>query len=89
MEGKTVRFSPLEAAEIVGVSHKTLYDYSFFLKKGAAAKFDFNLHQDEKMILLRKYIKAWEENKLNETDGFFDLEDNESFHSISEKRLKI
>ena len=31
-EGKIVKFTPQEAAEILGVSYKTLYDYMFFLK---------------------------------------------------------
>lgn len=31
-QGKLVKFSPQEASEVLGVSYKTLYDYSFFLK---------------------------------------------------------
>ena len=31
-KGELVKFTPLEASEILGVSYKTLYDYSFFLK---------------------------------------------------------
>lgn len=58
-----VKFSPSEAAEILGCSYKTLYDYMFFLKKGRDCKFDFNLNQDEKMIVLRNYIKMYEKNR--------------------------
>lgn len=31
-KGKFVKFTPQEAAEVLGISYKTLYDYMFFLK---------------------------------------------------------
>ena len=31
-KGKIIKFSPLEASEVLGISYKTLYDYMFFLK---------------------------------------------------------
>ena len=31
-KGKNIKFTPLEAAETLGISYKTLYDYMFFLK---------------------------------------------------------
>lgn len=87
-EGKIVKFSPAEAAEILGISYKTLYDYMFFLKKGKEYKFDFNLNQDEKMVVLRNYIKACDRRKktlYKIPDLHGDIENNKTLESALRK----
>ncbi|CAI2379144.1 unnamed protein product [Moneuplotes crassus] len=55
--GKTVRYSLEEAANLVGVSKKSLDDYLSQLRKGRKYGFDFNKSKDEKVGALRTYVK--------------------------------
>lgn len=86
-----MKFSPAEAAEILGCSYKTLYDYMFFLKKGRDCKFDFNSNQDEKMIVLRNYIKEYEKRKRNRFTLPDLTDDYENDHMLQStmKKLKV
>mmetsp|Transcript_1884 Transcript_1884/g.1684 ORF Transcript_1884/g.1684 Transcript_1884/m.1684 type:complete len:239 (+) Transcript_1884:11-727(+) len=55
--GKTVRYSLEEAANLVGVSKKSLDDYLSQLRKGRKFGFDFNKNKDEKVGTLRTFVK--------------------------------
>ena len=55
--GKTIRYSLEEAANLVGVSKKSLDDYLSQLRKGRKYGFDFNKSKDEKVGALRMFVK--------------------------------
>ena len=55
--GKIIRYSLEEAANLVGVSKKSLDDYLSQLRKGRKYGFDFNKSKDEKVN--RKFILNW------------------------------
>lgn len=46
-----------KAAEMVGISRKTLDDYNLQLKRAEVYKFDFEKHKHDKMGILRKFVK--------------------------------
>ena len=58
--GKNVRYSLEEAAKQVGVSKKSLDDYLSQLRKGRRYGFDFNRHKDDKVGVLRAFVKKHE-----------------------------
>ena len=51
-------------ADCQGVALKTFSDYMYFIKTGRKLNFDFNTHIDEKMIVLRNFVK----NKKGQLD---------------------
>ena len=55
--GKVVRYSLEEAANLVGVSKKSLDDYLSQLRKGRKHGFDFNKSKNEKVGALRTFVK--------------------------------
>ena len=55
--GKIIRYSLEEAANLVGVSKKSLDDYLSQLRKGRKYGFDFNKNKDEKVGALRTFVK--------------------------------
>lgn len=55
--GKVIRYSLEEAANLVGVSKKSLDDYLSQLRKGRKYGFDFNKNKDEKVGTLRMFVK--------------------------------
>ena len=55
--GKIIRYSLEEAANLVGVSKKSLDDYLSQLRKGRKYGFDFNKSKDEKVGVLRTFVK--------------------------------
>ena len=60
-----------EAAKLVGVSKKSLDDYYCQLRLGELYHFDFYKYLDQKMGLLRGYIKYYRperENKRRQND---------------------
>lgn len=56
-----------KAAEVVGISRKTLDDYNLQIKRAEQYRFDFHLHKDEKMGVLRKFVK----DKMQQDDQMF------------------
>eukprot|EP00826_Nyctotherus_ovalis_P043927 TRINITY_DN468_c0_g1_i11.p1 TRINITY_DN468_c0_g1~~TRINITY_DN468_c0_g1_i11.p1 ORF type:complete len:157 (+),score=51.89 TRINITY_DN468_c0_g1_i11:425-895(+) len=56
-DGNTVKYSLDEAAALVGISKKTLDDYLLQLRAGKKYGFDFNMYKDEKVGMLRTFVK--------------------------------
>lgn len=52
-----VRYSLEEAAQKVGISKKSLDDYLLQLRFGRKFGFDFNIHRDAKVGVLRAFVK--------------------------------
>lgn len=48
-----------EAAQVIGISKKSLDDYFYQLRLGEKYDFDFSMHMDEKIGALRTYIKEF------------------------------
>ena len=61
--GKIIRYSLEEAANLVGVSKKSLDDYLSQLRKGRKYGFDFNQNKDEKVGTLRTFVKNKDSGK--------------------------
>jgi hypothetical protein len=61
-EGQMVRYSLEEAAKKVGISKKSLDDYLLQLRYGKKFEFDFNKHKDEKIGILRSFVKKHKQN---------------------------
>lgn len=45
------------AASLVGLSRKTLDDYYKYIRKAESLKFDFNARSDEKIGVLRNFVR--------------------------------
>ena len=56
-DGNIVKYSLEEAATRVGISKKTLDDYLLQLRAGKKYGFDFNMYKDEKVGVLRSFVK--------------------------------
>ncbi len=56
-EGGMVKYSLEEAAMKVGIAKKTLDDYLLQLRFGKKYGFDFNMYKDEKVGVLRSFVK--------------------------------
>jgi len=56
-DGNLVRYSLEDAASKVGVSKKSLDDYLLQLRFGKKYGFDFQKHRNEKVGVLRSYVK--------------------------------
>ena len=56
-DGTLVRYSLEDAARKVGVSKKSLDDYLLQLRFGKKYGFDFQKHRNEKVGVLRSYVK--------------------------------
>ena len=56
-EGNLLRYSLEDAASKVGVSKKSLDDYLLQLRFGKKFGFDFQKHKDDKVGVLRSYVK--------------------------------
>ena len=52
-----------EAAKVVGVSKKSLDDYYYQLRMGEKYEFDFSSHLQDKIGVLRNFIKGKEAGK--------------------------
>lgn len=62
-DGSLVRYSLEDAAQKVGVSKKSLDDYLLQLRFGRKYGFDFQQHRDDKVGVLRTFVK--EKKKQN------------------------
>lgn len=56
-EGLPEKLTLDESAMRIGISRKTLEDYYKQLRDGCRYKFDFARHKDEKMGVLRTFVK--------------------------------
>lgn len=56
-KGNFTKFSLDEAAKKIGISKKSLDDYLLQLRLGRKYGFDFNLHKDDKVGILRAFVK--------------------------------
>lgn len=59
-----LRYSLEDAAQKVGVSKKSLDDYLLQLRFGKKFGFDFQKHKDDKVGVLRTFVKK-EKSKVN------------------------
>lgn len=57
-EGNLLRYSLEDAASKVGVSKKSLDDYLLQLRFGKKFGFDFQKHKDDKVGVLRSFVKS-------------------------------
>jgi len=55
--GKFTKYSLDEAAKIIGISKKSLDDYLLQLRLGRKFGFDFNTNKNQKVGILRSYVK--------------------------------
>ena len=56
-KGRTIKLTLEEAAKKVGISKKSLDDYLIQLRNGRQLGFNFNEHQNDKIGVLRSFIK--------------------------------
>jgi len=56
-DGEVKRMSLEDAAARVGISKKSLDDYLLQLRFGRKFGFNFNIHKEDKVGVLRGYIK--------------------------------
>ena len=56
-DGQLVRYSLEDAAKKVGISKKSLDDYLLQLRYGKKYNFDFNSHKEDKIGVLRAFVK--------------------------------
>lgn len=56
-QGKVIKLTLEEAAKKVGISKKSLDDYLIQLRNGRSLGFNFNEHQNDKIGVLRSFIK--------------------------------
>lgn len=56
-QGQIVRYSLEDAAQKVGISKKSLDDYLLQLRYGKKYGFDFNQHKEDKIGVLRAFVK--------------------------------
>ena len=62
MENNKLRKVTLDkAANLIGISRKTLDDYFNILRKAEGLGFDFNKYANEKMGTLRRHVKNAED----------------------------
>lgn len=62
-DGKIVKLSLDDAAKKVGIAKKTLDDYLLQLRAGRKYGFDFNTHKEDKVGVLRAFVKAQKKAK--------------------------
>jgi hypothetical protein len=65
-DGNLLRYSLEDAAQKVSVSKKSLDDYLLQLRFGKKFGFDFQKHKDDKVGILRSYVKK-EKSKFKTT----------------------
>ena len=65
-EGDIVKYSLEDAAVMVGIAKKTLDDYLLQLRAGKKYGFDFNMYKDEKVGILRAFVKEKKGKAQNE-----------------------
>jgi len=66
--GKKEKHSLDEAADIVGIAKKTLDDYLLQIRAGKKYGFDFNIHCESKVGVLRSFVKSKKDNEKSGDD---------------------
>lgn len=56
-DGNLLRYSLEDAAKKVGISKKSLDDYLLQLRSGKKYGFDFNTHKNDRVGILRAFVK--------------------------------
>ena len=79
-EKKVVKYSLVDAAKMVGLRKKTLDDYLQQLRMGKRYGFNFNKHKEEKMRVLRNYIKEHKPKNKPEDSNMDKKEENEEIN---------
>lgn len=83
--GETVRYSLEEAAQKVGISKKSLDDYLLQLRFGRKFGFNFNDHKNDKVGVLRAFVKKHKQIEKLKKEGK-SAEDAEKLAKTSEKK---
>jgi len=73
-DGSVRKYSLEEAADFVGIAKKTLDDYLLQIRAGKKYGFDFNIHREQKVGVLRTFVK---ENKGRDKEGRRDNKEEE------------
>ena len=68
-EGNLLRYSLEDSAQKVGVSKKSLDDYLLQLRFGKKFGFDFQKHKDDKVGVLRSFVKKEKTKVKNKVGG--------------------
>lgn len=84
-DGTLVRYSLEDAAGKVGVSKKSLDDYLLQLRFGKKYGFDFQKHRNEKVGILRSYVKTQKTQPSKQKDK---ADKDEKTSSMSTKLKK-
>eukprot|EP00826_Nyctotherus_ovalis_P032168 TRINITY_DN2596_c0_g2_i10.p1 TRINITY_DN2596_c0_g2~~TRINITY_DN2596_c0_g2_i10.p1 ORF type:complete len:163 (+),score=64.48 TRINITY_DN2596_c0_g2_i10:406-894(+) len=66
--GVKKKYSLEEAADIVGIAKKTLDDYLLQIRAGRKYGFDFNIHSESKVGVLRSFVKSKKDNDKSADD---------------------
>ncbi|EGR32723.1 hypothetical protein IMG5_072670, partial [Ichthyophthirius multifiliis] len=74
-KGENLKLNLDLAASMVGLSRKTLDDYFSQIKKAEKLGFDFQLHKEEKMGMLRKYVKQFNYNIKSSSNNTQDVQE--------------
>ena len=61
-QGRSIKLTLDEAANKVGISKKSLDDYLIQLRNGRSLGFNFNEHQNDKIGVLRSFVKQHKNN---------------------------
>ena len=69
------KYSLTEAASKIGFSKKSLDDYLLQLRRGRILKFDFNANKNERVGVLRAYIKDQLKDKEVNFEDDFEIND--------------
>lgn len=86
--GEIIKMSLDDAAKIIGISKKSLDDYLIQLRIGKTFGFDFNEHKDDKVGVLRNFVKANKANydaNFSEKDGYVSYDSNEEKNKESNR----
>ena len=75
-DGNLVRYSLEDAAAKVSVSKKSLDDYLLQLRFGKKYGFDFQKHRNEKVGVLRTYVKEQKKKNSGKNEGGAKKESN-------------
>ena len=67
-DGRVVKYSSKEAANMIGIAKKTLDDYLLQMRIGMKYGFDFNYHNDDKIGVLRAFVKE-KKGKIRDTES--------------------
>jgi len=82
-KGNLVRYSLEEAAHKVGISKKSLDDYLLQLRLGRKHGFNFNEHKDDKVGILRSFVRI----KRKETVGGVHNNDDKNSDGLKDEDI--